>query len=93
MKICAAVFDIQIPSSSSLKDKRKQIKGLIDSFRSNFNVSASEVAYHDKWQRAAVGVVWISMSSPKDDSFFSTLENQILSRDELLLLGVERCDY
>ena len=93
MRICAVVFDLQIPSSASLKDKRKQIKGLIDSFRSNFNVSASEVGYQDKWQRAAVGVVWISMSSAKDDSFFSTLENQILSRNEIVLLGVERSEY
>jgi len=93
LKICAAVFDLQIPSSSSLKDKRKQIKGIVDSFRANFNVSASEVAYHDKWQRAAIGVAWISISPPKDDSLFSSLENIIVTRDEVVLLGIERRDY
>ncbi len=93
MRVCAAVFDLQIPDSASLKDKRKQVKGIVDSFRNNFNVSASEVAYQDKWQRAAIGVVWVSMTPPKDDSLFSSLESLIHSRFDVVLLGVERCSY
>jgi len=93
LKICAAVFDITIPAASSLKEKRQQVKSIIDTFRRNFNVSASEVAYHDKWQHAAIGVVWISMTPPKDDSLLSALRNLIDSKREVFINNVERADY
>ncbi|PKH06835.1 hypothetical protein CXF93_13180 [Moritella sp. Urea-trap-13] len=48
-----------IPHAQSLKDKRREVRGLKDHIRSKFNASVAEVGYQDKWQRTtlAVGLV------------------------------------
>jgi uncharacterized protein len=56
MFIGVARFELFIPDSSSLKDKRHVLRGAIDGVRKKFNVSISEVEYQDLWQRAALGV-------------------------------------
>lgn len=93
MRICAAVFDVQIPYATSLKDKRKVVKGLIDSIRAKYNVSAMEVEFQDKWQRAAVGIVWISITPQGEDSLFDKMRNDVIGREGLVLLGIERNNY
>ncbi len=50
---------MHLPSSTSLKDKRQILKGMIDRLRHRFNVAVAEIGDHDLWQRAAVGVVCI----------------------------------
>jgi uncharacterized protein len=49
-------FDVRIPGSGSLKEKRHVVKALKDGLRAKFNVSVAEVAHHDLWQRSAVAV-------------------------------------
>ncbi|GAB4371215.1 MAG: DUF503 domain-containing protein [Calditrichia bacterium] len=51
--------DVYIPGSNSLKEKRVIIKGLKDKVRKKFNVSIAEVDYHEKWQRAKLGIVQV----------------------------------
>lgn len=48
--------ELQIPGSASLKEKRMVLKSLKDRIRQRFNVSVAEVAEHDKWQKAILGV-------------------------------------
>jgi uncharacterized protein len=38
-----------------LKEKRAVVKPILEGARRRFQVSASEVEHHDKWQRAALG--------------------------------------
>ena len=45
---------------SSLKDKRKIVKSLIERLRSRFNVSVSEVGHNDSKIIAVIGVAVIS---------------------------------
>jgi uncharacterized protein YlxP (DUF503 family) len=49
-------FDLRIPDTRSLKEKRHVVKTLTASIRSRFNVSVAEVDHHDLWQRTALGV-------------------------------------
>ncbi|MEN2766406.1 DUF503 domain-containing protein [Ornithinibacillus xuwenensis] len=44
----------------SLKEKRSVIKRLIARLRNDFNVSVTELDYHDLWQRTKLGVVTIT---------------------------------
>lgn len=62
MFIGVARFELYIPSSSSLKDKRQVLRPVIDVVRRKLNVSISEVDYQDLWQRAALGVACASGS-------------------------------
>jgi len=49
-------FDLRIPGSGSLKEKRHVVKTLTSAIRSRFNVSVAEVDHHDLWQRTALAV-------------------------------------
>ena len=49
-------IELMIPWARSLKDRRSAVRGLKDRLRSRFNASVAEVAYQDKWQRAAIAV-------------------------------------
>ena len=44
----------------SLKDKRSVIKRLLARLRRDFNVSVTELDYHDLWQRTKLGIVTIT---------------------------------
>ena len=57
--ISLLTMDLLIPWARSLKDKRSAVRGLKDRLRSRFNASVAEVAYQDKWQRAALAVCMV----------------------------------
>jgi uncharacterized protein len=49
-------FDLRIPGSRSLKQKRHVISSLTSAIRQRFPVSVAEVDHQDLWQRAAIAV-------------------------------------
>jgi hypothetical protein len=49
-------FDLRIPGSRSLKQKRHVIASLTSAIRQRFPVSVAEVDHQDLWQRAAIAV-------------------------------------
>lgn len=49
-------IELVIPHAQSLKEKRREVRGLKDRIRSKFNASVAEVGYQDKWQRAVLAV-------------------------------------
>ena len=51
MYVVYGYVELYLPYCSSLKEKRKIIHGLISRVRKRFNVSTSEVEFHDLWQR------------------------------------------
>jgi uncharacterized protein YlxP (DUF503 family) len=56
-------FELFIPSSGSLKDKRQVLRSVSQSVQKRFNVSIAEVEFQDKWQRAALGISCVSESA------------------------------
>jgi uncharacterized protein YlxP (DUF503 family) len=56
MLVALCRFDLRIPGSNSLKEKRHVLKTLTASLRSKFNVAVAEVDHQELWQRAALGV-------------------------------------
>ena len=59
MHIGLLQLDIHIPYAHSLKDKRMALRSLKDRLRKRFNVSVSELAHQELWQRSGVGIVCI----------------------------------
>jgi len=49
-------IELHIPHAQSLKDKRREVRGLKDHIRNKFNASVAEVGYQNKWQRAALAI-------------------------------------
>lgn len=60
MVIGFLVFEIFLPSSQSLKDKRKVLNMLRDRVRSRFNAAFAELDFQDKWQRSRIGIVTLN---------------------------------
>ena len=55
-------FELFIPASGSLKDKRQVLRSISTNVRNRFNVSIAEVDHQDLWQRSAFGVTCVSES-------------------------------
>jgi uncharacterized protein len=49
-------IELIIPYAQSLKDKRREVRGIKDRISSKFNASVAEVGYQDKWQRTVLAV-------------------------------------
>ena len=76
---------LHLPEVSSLKGKRKIIKGLKDRIRHRFNVSVTELNAHDKWQRAVIGIAYINKDRIRIDQVLNHLVGVIESTPNLLL--------
>lgn len=56
MVVGAALVEIHIHDSQSLKAKRGVVRSIVQRIRNRFNVSVAEVAGQDTWQRAVLGI-------------------------------------
>jgi uncharacterized protein len=56
-------FEIFIPASASLKDKRRVIRPVTAVVRKKFNASVAEVDHQDLWQRTTIGVSCVAEST------------------------------
>ena len=53
-------FELFIPGSANLKDKRRLLRSVQDKVKSKFNIAIAELEYQDKWQRSVVGLCTIN---------------------------------
>lgn len=60
MFVAVARITLSIPDSGSLKSKRHIVHKVVDKVKSRFNVSIAEVADHELWQRATLGVAAVA---------------------------------
>lgn len=77
MVIGTTVIELQLYGVHSLKEKRRILKGLIARIHKQFNVSCGEVAFHDVWQSAALGVAVVSTSSSHAESVLDNVAGWI----------------
>lgn len=63
MYVGVARFDLFIPASGSLKDKRQVLRSAQAAIRNRFEVAVAEVDHQDLWQRSAIGVSCVSASA------------------------------
>lgn len=59
MVAALARLTLLIHDNASLKGKRKVVKSLMEKVRHRFEVAVAEVADHDLWQKAAIGVALV----------------------------------
>ena len=59
MVVGVLFVEIHIPASTNLKAKRRVLQSIKANVRNKFNVSISEVDFHDLWQRCAFGVAGV----------------------------------
>lgn len=89
MTVGLLTLELQLPGCDNLKEKRHRIKGVIEKVRSKFNVSASEVDYHDLHQSALIGVSMVSSERPFVEQVFARVEEFFANGDGIVVLGSE----
>jgi uncharacterized protein YlxP (DUF503 family) len=63
MIVGICVFELHLPSSRSLKDKRRVVKSMIDRLHQRYRVSIAETGFHDLHQRAEIGLAAVVAGS------------------------------
>ena len=74
---------IDLPESTSLKDKRRTVKSLKDRLQQKFRLSVAEVDLHDSVTLAHIGAVLVSNSRQHGEAVLS----KALSYAEELIAG------
>lgn len=60
MWACAIRVDLRLPGVQSLKEKRAVLRPHVERLRRSASLSVAEVAGHDLWQRATIGVAAVA---------------------------------
>ena len=63
MPVGMLTLELHLPGCSSLKEKRRRLKPLLQRLHKEFNIAAAEIEALDAWQKAVIGCVTISNES------------------------------
>lgn len=78
-------LELELPFSSSLKDKRKTIRSLKDRLRRK-NVSVVESGNQDSWQRATVEFAVAAVSRSAAEEKREEIRRSLLNYEELSIV-------
>ena len=82
---CTVRLELELPFSSSLKDKRQTLRSLKDRLRRK-NVSVVESDHQDLWQRATMEIALAAVSRWAAEQKREELRKTLLSYEELSIL-------
>ena len=74
MVIASAVWDLNLPGCSSLKEKRSILRSLKDRLRNKFNVSVAETAFQDVHKRAQLTIALVASDGRYAESVLDKLD-------------------
>ena len=83
MHVAVVRFELHIPHSRSLKQRRAAVKPVVEGLRQRFSLSAAEVGYQDKWQRALIGAAVVSDSPGHAAEMVAAVERWVWSRPDV----------
>jgi uncharacterized protein YlxP (DUF503 family) len=90
MHVAALEMELHIGASESLKAKRAVVRHIIETSRRRFGVSASEVAYHDLWQRAGLGFATVAPDAGHVEEILDRVERFVWSHPEVTVVSSVR---
>jgi uncharacterized protein YlxP (DUF503 family) len=82
---CTVRLELELPFSSSLKDKRQTLRSLKDRLRRK-NVSVVESDHQDLWQRATMEIALAAASRGAAEEKREELRRTLLNYEELSIL-------
>jgi uncharacterized protein YlxP (DUF503 family) len=86
MIVGISVFELHLPASRSLKDKRRVVKSLIDRVHQRYRVSVAETDFHDLHQRAEIAVAAVAAGGENEmEKMMDELRNLVESDPEIFL--------
>ncbi|HEX4494848.1 MAG TPA: DUF503 domain-containing protein [Thermoanaerobaculia bacterium] len=86
MIIGISVFELHLPASRSLKDKRRVVKSLIDRVHQRYRVSIAETDFHDLHQRAEIAMAVVAAGGESEmDKMMEQVRDVVESDPEVYL--------
>jgi len=82
---CTVRLELELPFSSSLKDKRQTLRSLKDRLRRK-NVSVVESEHQDLWQRATMEIALAAVSRGAAEEKREELRRTLLTYEDLSIL-------
>jgi uncharacterized protein YlxP (DUF503 family) len=70
-------YELFIPASGSLKDKRQVLRRVTTAVQQRLRVAVAEVAHQDLWQRSAIGVACVAESTSHCRKLLQEIEKTI----------------
>jgi uncharacterized protein len=86
MIVGVSIFELHLPSSRSLKDKRRVVKSLVDRIHQRFRVSVAETGFHDLHQRAEIAMAVVTSGGESEmENLMEEVRNLVESVPEAFL--------
>jgi hypothetical protein len=89
MHAVAVRFELFVPESHSLKQKRAVLRPIVDGLRHRMHVSVAEVDHQDTWQRVAIAVALVAPTDGRLREVLATVERHVAHAPGVELLDVE----
>lgn len=83
------VFDLQIHSAQSLKEKRFVVRSVKDRIGQRFNVSVAETGHLDKWQRCELAVSAVSGTRVEVEKTLDRVRGLLDGEPELRVIDIQ----
>jgi uncharacterized protein YlxP (DUF503 family) len=86
MIVGVSIFELHLPASRSLKDKRRVVKSLIDRVHHRYRISVAETDFHDLHQRAEIAVAAVTAGGESEmEKMMDEVRNLVESEPEVFL--------
>jgi uncharacterized protein len=86
MIVGISIFELHLPASRSLKDKRRVVKSLIERLHQRYRVSIAETGFHDLHQRAEIALAAVAAGGESEmEKLMDQVRNLVESDPEVYL--------
>ncbi|HXU44953.1 MAG TPA: DUF503 domain-containing protein [Thermoanaerobaculia bacterium] len=85
MVVGISSFELHLPQSRGLKDKRRVVKSLIERIHQRFRVSIAETAHHDLLQRAEISIAAVAQTEREAERMLDEIRDLIDGEPEAYL--------
>jgi len=86
MIVGISIFELHLPASRSLKDKRRVVKSLIERVHQRYRVSIAETDFHDLHQRAEIALAAVAAGGESEmERLMNEVRNLVESEPEVYL--------
>ncbi len=85
-----AKFDLHLPSSRSLKDKRSAINSIKERIRVSTGASVAETGGIDTWQTATIVAVLVANEAGYIENAWNEMLRIINNRDDVVVVSAEK---
>lgn len=86
------IYELFLPNSQSLKEKRHPVKSIKDTVRNRFNVSVAEVGETELWQRSTIAVAMVAGHDQPIRETFMEIRRVMESRGDVIVADM-RMDF